>query len=72
MFVPKNAYNILYLSTVNYIRNVDGLTGCYRGLLPKLIGNILGSAGSERVARCLGFEADLDDDKNDEILSDDA
>lgn len=27
---------------VSHIKSVDGLVGCYRGLAPKLVGNILG------------------------------
>lgn len=57
---------------VNYIRKVDGLVGCYRGLAPKIFGNILGSLGSERVAAKLGFgQAHVDPTQSQLIIPDD-
>lgn len=52
--------------TVKHIKKVDGLSGCYRGLTPKLIGSIVGVVGSKRVAEKLGLDEDDQDDSKDE------
>lgn len=57
---------------VNYIRKVDGLAGCYRGLAPKIFGNILGSIGSERIAIKLGFgQVHVDTTERSALIPDD-
>jgi len=56
---------------VKHIKSVDGLTGCYRGLTPKLIGSVAAVIGSEEVAAKFGFaEAHEDDDKDEVELTD--
>ncbi|XP_059615176.1 mitochondrial carrier homolog 2 [Phlebotomus argentipes] len=52
---------------VKYIRSVDGFVGCFRGLMPRLVGTVVGSIGSERIARNLGL-AEIKDtyDEDDE------
>lgn len=40
---------------VSYIKSVDGLYGCYRGLSPKLLGNIVSTHLSEHIADKLGM-----------------
>lgn len=56
--------------TVKHIKRVDGLSGCYRGLTPKIIGAIIGSIGSAKIASKLGLEErtenELDETKNTE------
>jgi carrier protein len=49
-----------------YIRDRAGLLGCFRGLTPKLFGNIIGSYGSEKVAEKLGLAAIADDETKDD------
>lgn len=39
-----------------HIRKTDGLMGCYRGVWPKLIGNVLASYGSDKVAEKIGLD----------------
>lgn len=56
--------------TVKYIKKVDGLAGCYRGLAPKVIGSIVSSVGSEKIAIKLGFEKIPDDNKDERELTD--
>jgi len=54
---------------VSYIKSVDGLIGCYRGLSPKLVGNILSSYLAEQAADKLGVakvEAEEKEDISDE------
>jgi carrier protein len=48
---------------VGHIKSVDGLAGCYRGLTPKLIGNILSSHFSEQIADYLNCPKPDDDEK---------
>lgn len=40
---------------VSHIKSVDGLYGCYRGLSPKLVGNLLSTHFSEKIADKLGI-----------------
>lgn len=40
-----------------YIKQVDGFTGCFRGLSAKILGNLLSAHYSERIADELGLEA---------------
>ncbi|KAG5674700.1 hypothetical protein PVAND_004652 [Polypedilum vanderplanki] len=51
---------------VGHIRKVDGLIGCYRGLSPKILGSILSSTFSEKVADKLGM-ARVDDEEKENI-----
>jgi mitochondrial carrier len=51
---------------VLHIKSVDGLTGCYRGLAPKLIGNIFSTHLSEQIADKLGMQK-VDDEEKDDI-----
>jgi mitochondrial carrier len=51
---------------VSYIKSVDGLAGCYRGLAPKLVGNILSTHFSENIADKLGV-AKIEDEEKDDI-----
>lgn len=55
--------------SVKYIKRVDGLFGCYRGLGPKVIGTLVSSIGSEKIALKLGFERIPDDNKDESELS---
>ncbi len=62
--------NSNFTFTVKYIKRVDGIVGCYRGLAPKIVGTIVSSIGSEKVAIKLGFEKIPDDNKDESELSD--
>lgn len=60
-------HSLFFLFLVSYIKSVDGLAGCYRGLTPKLVGNILSSHLSEHIAdyfNCPKPEDDDDEDKD--------
>lgn len=50
---------------MSYIKSVDGLIGCYRGLTPKLLGNVVSTYFSERIADKLGVAKVGDDEKDD-------
>lgn len=52
--------------TVKHIKKVDGLSGCYRGLTPKLVGSVVGVIGSKRVAEKLGLDENDDNESKDE------
>lgn len=54
---------------VAYIRSVDGLIGCYRGLTPKLLGSLFSSHFSDKVADKLGM-AQIEDTEKDELNDD--
>ncbi|GAB0089855.1 mitochondrial carrier homolog 2 [Sergentomyia squamirostris] len=51
---------------VRYIRSTDGYAGCFRGLMPKLLGTVMSSIGSERIARHFGLGPEREDDDYDE------
>lgn len=51
---------------MQHIKKVDGLSGCYRGLSPKLIGSIVGVIGSKKVAEKLGLNENDQNDSKDE------
>lgn len=51
---------------MKHIKTVDGLSGCYRGLTPKLIGSVIGVIGSQKVMDRLGLEASAENDDKDE------
>lgn len=57
--------------SVKHIKRVDGLTGCYRGLTPKLVGSIVGVVGSQKILDRLGLEeVDENEDKDECELTD--
>lgn len=57
---------------VKHIKNVDGLSGCYRGLTPKLVGSLVGVIVSQKVLDGLGFEVNVETEDKDECeLTDD-
>ncbi|XP_049822715.1 mitochondrial carrier homolog 2-like [Aethina tumida] len=51
---------------VNYIRRIDGIVGCYRGLAPKLCGNLLSMAVTQKMMDLMP----PDDEKEDETEED--
>lgn len=57
------------LQYVKYIKRVDGLVGCYRGLAPKVVGTLVSSIGSENIAIKLGFERIPNDNKDESELT---
>ncbi|XP_055690993.1 mitochondrial carrier homolog 2 [Lutzomyia longipalpis] len=56
---------------VKYIRGVDGYSGCFRGLAPRLVGTVVSTLGSERIAKHFGcVEEKESSDYDDEVASD--
>ncbi|KAF5276505.1 hypothetical protein FQA39_LY06574 [Lamprigera yunnana] len=51
---------------VKYIKSVDGFIGCYRGLLPKVCGNVASAFASQKVLQHMDFDKDEIDDELDE------
>ncbi|CAO1340330.1 unnamed protein product [Diamesa serratosioi] len=51
---------------VGHIKSIDGLKGCYRGLAPKLFGNIVSTHISEIIADKLGL-AKVEDNEKDNL-----
>lgn len=52
--------------SVSHIKSVDGLYGCYRGLSPKLLGNIVSTHLSEHIADKLGM-AKVDEEEKENM-----
>lgn len=50
----KSLFNLIF--TVKYIKSVDGLTGCYRGLVPKLCSYTVSTIVCEKTAESIQFE----------------
>lgn len=61
--------NMVVMHAVGYIRRTDGLSGCFVGLAPKLVGTVVAVFGSERVAKRLGY-GEIVDRRKSETLSD--
>lgn len=61
-----NSFEYYLLFSVKHIQRVDGLSGCYRGLTPKLVGSIVGAIGSAKIANKLGI-AKEENRENEEI-----
>lgn len=57
---------------MKHIKSVDGISGCYRGLTPKIIGSIVSVIGSKKVADKLQLdEPDANDSKDSDELTED-
>lgn len=41
---------------VKHIKSVDGFTGCYRGVVPKVCGNLVSAVVSQKMLDCLADE----------------
>lgn len=52
---------------IRYIKNVDGFTGCYRGLIPKLCANTVSAVAFKKTAKSIKFK----DEPNKEIYDGD-
>lgn len=54
--------------TVKHIKAVDGITGCYRGLVPKLCGNVASVIACQAVLDRLQLETveEASEDSNEE------
>lgn len=51
-FLGKSALKLPNIfEYVKYIKSVDGITGCYRGIVPKVCGNIVGVITSDKILR---------------------
>lgn len=53
----------------SHIKKVDGTAGCFRGLAPKLLGNILSTYGSDIIAEKLGLATIVDDTKDESEMT---
>jgi carrier protein len=49
----RNTKSLIFL-LVGHIKSVDGLAGCFRGVTPKIVGNIFATHLSEKVADWVG------------------
>lgn len=68
-FFPLLSLCTLFSILVGHIKKIDGLAGCFRGLTPKLVGNILSSHFGEQIAdyfdyKKLGEEKEFDNPEN--------
>lgn len=57
---------------MKHIKKVDGFSGCYRGLTPKLIGSVVGVIGSQKVLDRFGLDVIAENDDKDECELSDA
>lgn len=61
----------MFFFLVGHIKQVDGLIGCYRGLTPKIVGNLVSSHFSEKIAdylKCPSLEEEDDNNISEEDL----
>ncbi|XP_044732708.1 mitochondrial carrier homolog 2-like [Chrysoperla carnea] len=68
-FPPKPATSLLgkpvlklpnIFEYVKHIKTVDGFSGCYRGLVPKILGNTVGALASQKVLDSFDFDKPID------------
>lgn len=52
--------------TVRHIKSVDGFTGCYRGLMPKLCSYTVSTIACERTLEYLQTNSEQNEDEDDE------
>lgn len=45
---------------MKHIKTVDGFSGCYRGLVPKIVGNTVGALASQKVLDSFDFDKPID------------
>ncbi|KAJ8928122.1 hypothetical protein NQ314_019348 [Rhamnusium bicolor] len=57
--IPKPIYTPHFL--VKHIKSVDGLSGCYNGLAPKVCGNLLSAVATQKLLDYLEPPKDEDD-----------
>lgn len=60
--------NLFYLDffLVKHIKSVDGFSGCYNGLAPKVCGNLLSAIATQKLLDYLEPPKDDDDDFEEE------
>lgn len=63
---------VFIVGAVKHIKKVDGLSGCYRGLTPKLVGSVFGVIGSQKVLDRFGLDVTTENDDKDEYELTDA
>ncbi|GLV33770.1 Mitochondrial carrier homolog 1 [Carabus blaptoides fortunei] len=51
---------------VKYIKSVDGVVGCYRGIVPKLCGNVVSVLACHKVLETLELTTDVNEDESGE------
>lgn len=51
---------------MKYIKSVDGFIGCYRGLVPKVCGNLVSAIASQKIIEKLELETQEQSDGEDE------
>lgn len=57
---------MLYNFPVKHIKSVDGFTGCYRGLAPKLCSYTVSTIASQKTAEYLQLDPVQNEDEDDE------
>lgn len=56
---------ITFQILVKYIKSVDGITGCYRGLFPKVCGNLVCAVTTEKILERLDSDVNSKKDNGD-------
>lgn len=53
---------------MKHIHSVNGFTGCYTGVIPKICANTIGMFAYEKAAKSIKFKKDIpEDDDEDEL-----
>lgn len=58
--VQYSIFNILNAFAVRYIKNVDGVSGCYRGLVPKIFSHTVAAIAFDKTIKSVEFEDEPD------------
>lgn len=65
----SNRFLNIFFRTVKYIKTVDGFTGCYRGLVPKLCANAVSAFAFQKTNENIVFANDPDKQVDEDDLS---
>lgn len=58
LIISINVKRIYIIFAVKHIKSVDGFQGCYRGLGPKVTGNLLSAIVTQTIIDYLAIERD--------------
>lgn len=59
----------VFVSIVKYIKSVDGFTGCYRGLVPKLCSYTVSAIAFDKTSESIKFDDEPDKQIDEEELT---
>lgn len=66
LYVAYVYFMLYYLFTVKHIKSIEGLTGCYRGLVPKVCSYTVSTIACDKTLEYLQLNSVQNEDEDDE------